>query len=218
MNIDFKLRPFPHVFIDKIYDENLYEKIWREINHLQPKMLPPSQTGAASDERGVPKKRGIGVFINDVYNKAVYSDIAVTSAIITSQQFKDQFKETLDNNFDSENSLETLYFKLYNRVDRESSAILLQLYMNGDYYRPHFDSSVFTSITLLHSKEKQYSGGELYFPEYDHTIDLNDNQMILFPSVVLHEVKEVKMQSNNTQDGRYTISILLSVNTTNPKD
>jgi hypothetical protein len=204
MNVDLRLNPFPHVFIDHFYNDQSYNLVWKELMHLYPKMLPPNLTGAAVNERGVPRKKGIGIFIDSVYVDRSYSDIARANLSIFSNEFKNKIDEFSE-------IPEAFYFKLYKLIDPSSKiGILLQLYTNGDYYHPHLDTSIFTSVVVLNSQEKKYSGGELYFPEYNHSIDLENNQLVIFPSIIMHEVKEVKMESNNPEEGRFSISMLMS--------
>jgi hypothetical protein len=203
MNVDFRLNPFPHIFIDQFYDESRYNAVWREVMHLYPKMQPPNETGAARDSRGIPRKKGMGIFVDSVYTDRGFSDIITTNMQILSHNFKFKVEEF-------SNLPEAFYFKLYRLIDPiPRFGVLLQLYTNGDYYKPHEDTCVFTSVLVLNSPEKKYSGGELYFPEYDHTINVENNQMIIFPSIAQHEVKEVKMNSDNPEDGRFSISMLM---------
>jgi hypothetical protein len=207
MKIDFKLLPFPHIFIDEFFDENQLIPIWREVIHLHTKMSPPQVTGSAADYRGVPYKKGVGVFIDEVYgdHSLLYSDISILTKRVLSNDFKQNVNEHTSHP-------DALYFKLYKDINPvKTVTTLLQLYMNGDYYRPHDDDSTFSGVVVLHSNEKKYTGGEFFFPEYDHTINIENNQMIIFPSVILHEVKEVKMNSNNPEDGRFSISLFMKV-------
>lgn len=209
MNIELKFSPFPHIIINDYYDEKQYENIWNEIKLLCPKMIPPEGTRVARDHRGLPKKKGVGIFLEDVYkNSMSFSDIAVSSRLILSPEFRQNIAT-------HSNGPEGLYFKLYDLVHPNTSSTIVQLYMNGDYYKPHLDHSLFTSVIVVHSKEKQYEGGEFHFPEYNYTINIENNQALIFPSRIIHEVKEIKMKSEDPLDGRFSISLLMPMNTFN---
>lgn len=192
-----KHEPFPHIIIDEFLTEEEYELIWKELMFLVPNMHTPDKTGAARDLSGRVHKKGVGVFVDKVYADRNFSDILK----ITRKMFSDEVRNAA-------NSLD-LYFKLYNKLGTDT--VLAQLYYNGDYYKSHSDDSLFTAVTLLHKTPKKYTGGDLYFQNYDYNPQLKDNQSIIFPSIIYHEVTEVKMQSNVLQDGRLTLSQLMSI-------
>lgn len=207
MNVELKLSPFPHILINDYFDEHQSQNVWNEIKLLYPKMVPPEETYAALDSNGRPKKRGIGLFLEDVYkNPLGHSDIVnYVKTTIFSPEFRDNINVAAHNN----QSPEAFYFRLYNLVHPFSSSTVLQLYVNGDYYKGHTDHSLFTFVSVLHSEEKKYEGGELYFKEYDYTVNLENNQAIIFPSILLHEVKQLRMKSDDPLDGRFSISLLM---------
>lgn len=204
MKINVIKKPFSHIIIDDYFNQEEYRLVWNEVMFLVPKMLPPTGTGAAVHvQSGIPIKRGIGIFVDTVYTQRSYSDILN----ITRKLFCNEIV----------NAAEGLdyYYKQFKNVKHDST--LVQLYTNGDYYKSHTDSTFFSAVTILHRTPKQYSGGQLGFPEYNYSVDLSNNQLILFPSVVLHEVCEVRMHSNDLLDGRISISQLILINN-NPSD
>jgi predicted 2-oxoglutarate/Fe(II)-dependent dioxygenase YbiX len=196
MQVNVKHTPFPHIIIDDTFDDHQYALIWRELLFLAPKMLSPEMTGASkSSANMLPRKRGFGVFLHDVYTNMVLSDIhTCTRKLFTPQVM------------DATNSLD-MYFMQMRKVQSES--ILLQIYYNGDYYKDHEDSAVFTIISQIHKTPKTFRGGELFFNQFDYYPKLQNNQTIIFPSVLTHEVTEVKLESDNMEDCRFTISQFL---------
>lgn len=197
MKINVHRKPFNHIIIDDYFSPEEYYLIWNEIMFLVPKMMPPNGTGAATHiQTGIPIKKGIGIFVDRVYTQRSYSDILNITRKLFTQEIV-QVTEGLD-----------LYFKQFKNITTDST--LVQLYSNGDYYKAHTDKTIFSAVTVLHRTPKSYTGGELRFPEYDHSVDLTNNQLILFPSLLLHEVCEVKVQSNDAIDGRISISQLIS--------
>jgi len=198
MDVDFKFLPFPHITIDNFFNEQAYDGVWAEVQLLKDKMMPPQLTGAAM-HMGVPDKRGYGVFLNEVYKNKHFSNIVRQMQILQSDEFKGRVEEHA-------RDPAGFYFKLYTLVKTDVNTTLVQMYTNGDYYKPHKDSAIFTFVAVLHKKERQYTGGEFHFPEYDYTLNLENNQAIIFPSVLLHEVKEIKIDSNSLDNARFSIS------------
>lgn len=195
MNIVLVEEPFPHVIVEGFLDEEEYHNVWREFVFLAPKMRTPDQTAAASKDRGIPLKRGHGLFIDTFYQKAEDSDTFKAANKILNRPFMEQIA-----------GLDNLYapFVLVNR-----SATLMQIYRNGDAYQPHKDASLYTAVYLMHKEPKQYGGGDFYFDQYDYTVPLRSNDMLIFPSVFSHGVSEVKLLSNNIEDARFTATQLL---------
>lgn len=66
---------------------------------------------------------------------------------------------------------------------------LVNYYTADCYYKAHRDSCPFTALTFI--ELEKFVGGELYFPEYDVTIEPLDNRTVIFPGSVLHAAKEV---------------------------
>jgi len=191
-------KPFFHVIIEETFDKQEYYEVWNELLFLQPKMKNGHETGAAHNVYGAASKNGFGIFLNDIFVSGNYSQIfRSTRKFFNNSSIADAI----------ESDKSDTYFKLFNRVIRDS--VLVQCYKNGDYYFPHNDQSLFTIVSMMYNLPKKYSGGELYFPEYDHKISLENNCSLIFPSVLLHEVKEVKLDSSDPKDFRYTISLFL---------
>jgi predicted 2-oxoglutarate/Fe(II)-dependent dioxygenase YbiX len=61
-----------------------------------------------------------------------------------------------------------------------------------------------TAITVVHKTPKQYLGGEFVFDDYDLSIELENNSMILFPSFINHSVNNISV--NNKLNGRFSIT------------
>lgn len=198
MNIKIFSEPFPHIIIHNLLDQNEIKLIWNELIFFVPKMLSPEHTHAAKNERGTPKKRGYGIMIDSFFNNKEDSDILFLMRKTVGIEVRHALENTSD-----------LYLQLFKHINK--GATLLQIYKNGDYYESHEDTSVFTAVTLIHNMPKKYQGGELYFDDYDFTPKLENNSTIIFPSVINHEVTEVRMKTNNIEDSRFTITQLLNI-------
>jgi Rps23 Pro-64 3,4-dihydroxylase Tpa1-like proline 4-hydroxylase len=81
---------------------------------------------------------------------------------------------------------------------------LVSYYEDSDYYLPHLDVAQFTSLLWFFKEPRCFSGGEFKFSDYEDIIELKHNRMVLFPSWVMHEVSEVKMNDRSETDGYST--------------
>ena len=65
---------------------------------------------------------------------------------------------------------------------------------------------------ILNKKPKKFTGGELFFPEYDYELTCDDNSLIMFPGWVEHGVKKVSIKDSDYHEGngRYCISSFIN--------
>jgi len=198
MEISSFKKPFSHIIISDYYTKEEYDLIWNELVYLQPRMRHPQETNAAMRD-GVHLKRGRGIYVDNLFVERNMSEVFnITRKIMSTNEIL----EIADSKLDT-------YFKLFKHIDTDST--LVQLYTDGDYYHAHNDSSVFTTTSVLHKTPKPYSGGEFYFPDFDYTVDLTDNQTLIFPSILLHQIREVTLNTDDPMDGRFSISQLMRV-------
>ena len=61
-------------------------------------------------------------------------------------------------------------------------------------------------------KPKKFTGGELFFPEYNYELTCDDNSLIMFPGWVEHGVKKVSIKDSDYHEGngRYCISSFIN--------
>ncbi len=200
MDFQVVLNPFPHLIISNYFTPEEMEKVWKETEFLFPKLLPPEGTHAAlvdgqSEER---KKRGIGVFVDEVYqpNSRHFSDILeVTRKMYHNTAFHEMVEPL------------GIYFKLFKNVNWDST--LLQYYGDGDYYKGHQDQSLFTASITYFKEPKQFTGGDMMFPNDRYVIPCENNQFIMFPSIMEHEVMEVSA-TPSPMGGRFSIAHLIN--------
>jgi Rps23 Pro-64 3,4-dihydroxylase Tpa1-like proline 4-hydroxylase len=161
-----------------------------ELQALNKMMKPPNDTYAAV-HNGVYKKKGTGVFLHNVFK-----NLEETASFRATRKIFNAYQDAVKEDY----ILSGMYRWCNN------SALLAQLYVNGDYYKAHWDTPILTHITLMHTNPKKFTGGGLLFPEFDHHVELENNQSILFPSFMMHEVKQVMMDSEEPHHGRYTLT------------
>jgi len=201
INVEARYNPFPHLIIRNFYNQEELTLIWEELNfYTKPgKLLGPK----------------------DYYGVVDYTN---AKALILDEIYVDHSERDLPNYRNISNIL-TVNRKVF---DPDILSILENLhpcctqvsktkwdftkvryYHNDEYYDPHTDISMnFLAFSYFHKKPKKYSGGELYFPEYDYEFDCDDNSIIIFPGWVEHGVKKVSITDSNYFDGfgRYAIT------------
>lgn len=202
MQIQYKELPFPHVVIDNFYSEFELTLIMRELEFLtQPwKLLPPEQTGSATAKGGGILKHNNCLWLDLVYQDRSVSDILTFNRKIMDKNIMQQLSE---------------YHYIFRYLfTRNQDSTLLSYYETADYYKPHRDGAVLTCLTHLFKEPKQFSGGELVFPEYDYDFGISNNRMIVFPSIITHAVSDICLNEQIkpfTGFGRYTISQFFGV-------
>jgi len=199
-----KTEHFGYVIVDDYYDENEQKQIWKELEFLtSPRILLPAQdTGSATKDGKVLKNNG-GVFLDHFYNNRDNSNILCLN--------KKVYNDEIDKEFTPLHPYNEL--SAYIKYDLS----LVSYYEDSDYYLPHIDISQFTSLVWFFKEPKCFGGGEFKFSNYEDVIELKHNRMILFPSWVMHEVSEVKMNEGFETDGystygRYCITNFLFSN------
>lgn len=165
----------------------------REIKLLEPVFNNPEKTGTAKNEDGSAKKQNRGIFINDVY-MPLYANCSPTSQTI--QEF---IEESAKKQYTPLSAFQSLY-------SLKGWDILFSGYKNGDFYKAHRDDSKMT--VLLWLGEKDFKGGDLYFPDFDYAIEYEPNKLIMFPSHYQHEVTPI----STDQEGfvRYCASAFIN--------
>ena len=93
-------------------------------------------------------------------------------------------------------------------LNTDSSSHLLS-YHNQDNsdYGTHTDSSVITCIMWFHNGETNFTGGELYFPDFDIEVSPLHNTGIIFPSHIRHQLKPIQIIDKNRNSGRISYNI-----------
>lgn len=201
MQISNYSEPFPFVIIEDFLTDEQYDIVFSEIVSLISYLKYPNETGSAFDVVGndkVYKKQNLGIYLDEVFESNRQK-----SAIL---RYYDQIYQKDIMEVICENGW--FYEHYFPTTNHDST--LLQMYGDGDHYKKHKDYTNFTIIGLYHTNPKKFEGGELIFPNYDLEIELENNQLIIFPSQIPHEVLPVKSNSNEVQDNRFTVTRFIS--------
>lgn len=164
-----------------------------ELQWLTPILDKPEETGTATDKDGVPRKENMGVFFSKVYTP----EYALASP--TTKLCEDIIKTCKTINFDPKSVFN--YFHVMKGFDPLFSA-----YRNNDYYKPHRDTAKLTLLVWV--GDHNFTGGDLYFPDFDFLVPFEPNTGLIFPSHYQHEVTKVETE----QEGyvRFVVSAFIN--------
>lgn len=96
----------------------------------------------------------------------------------------------------------------------------MNAHTDGAYYKPHIDmgghshfrSRVLSAVYYFHRQPAGFTGGELRLFRLDSPSDFIDvpavdNQLVVFPSMVPHEVRPVSVPSGDYADARFAFNL-----------
>jgi Rps23 Pro-64 3,4-dihydroxylase Tpa1-like proline 4-hydroxylase len=201
----FEVKNFPIVVIDNFYPEHACEKIWDELTFLTndnlSKLGDSKKIGSAVevvDGEEQLLKKNKGVWVDELYQDRALSNILSESNLIFSLKLSEELLK------------KHIFFRYHNICN--SHATLFQYYEDSDYYKPHKDNSVLTAISWFYKNPKSFTGGDIII-ENELKIECGYNRLIIFPSILLHEVTEINMINQNREKncGRFTITTFLKV-------
>jgi hypothetical protein len=188
----------PIVVIDDFYTKEECDLIWQELSFLnstEGNFGGPEKTGTATHESVILKKNS-GIFLDEVYNLRTFSNILNLNRKVFS--------------LSSSLTEKSFFFKYLDQSNQDST--LVQYYENSDYYKSHWDKSLITAISWFYQKPKSFSGGDIIFND-ELKVECKYNRLVIFASVINHEVEEVKLGQNLLKQnlGRYSISQFISI-------
>lgn len=183
-----------YLFIKNICSEDELRLCKNELEILSFGLERPEKTKSAIDENGKLKKENRGIFFNDVYVPK-FGDYSPCTQVV-----EKAIKVSRNGNYTPHSIFNYVSHKLigYN--------LLFSAYSNNDYYEAHRDAATLTLLFWL--KNKNFTGGNLKFTDFNEEIPFEDNSVIIFPSHYQHEVSKV----NTSEDDyvRYVISAFLT--------
>lgn len=191
------------LIIENFYSEDELRLIWRELEFLtdKNKLKKPIETGSATkidNVRGevITLKENKSIFLDDCYLDRSISDILKINRKIFY--------------FAQQNNLEA-YDPIFRTITKcDSDQTLISYYENDDYYLPHSDKSILTVLSYFIKNEEKILGGELVLNDFNLTIPIKNNMLIVIPGIYQHEVKKIKMDDNAYSTfGRYSMSQFL---------
>jgi len=199
MELSLLKYPFPHAIVSDFYSENELSLIWKELDFLtSPDKFIKSgkelQTALNPLDNSTYIANSYGITLDNIYPSRNISNILTIAQKIYEPSLIEKFA-----------SLDPLmgHIKYINR-----DCTKIKYYEDGTYYLPHFDVSRFTSVTYLFKEPKKFSGGNLNFPDFDYTIEIKNNMMVLFVGSIMHESTLLSMEdkSHMSGNGKYCIT------------
>ena len=91
----------------------------------------------------------------------------------------------------------------------------IKYYEDGEYYKSHQDLARFSMVTYLYKEPKAFTGGDLYFEDFNYTISIENNMLVFFTGCINHASTELTMTDHINKKcsgyGKYTITQFLNV-------
>ena len=192
MQIITLLEPFPHYIVHDFFTESELSDIWNEIDHLH-----KTNSFKDKEQTGDPvSKNKIGIildqhYVNDRSKSAMLNAYGKIFKLGPFIKNKHLYNFVTDSNYDC------TYFSYY---------------PNNSEYKPHTDFSSMSAVYTLWKEPKQFTGGDLFFPNDNYVPDLRPNSLVIFPSHQLHGVTKVTCDDNLVGSSRYSICKFITKN------
>jgi hypothetical protein len=190
----------PVAIIDNFYSNEELKLIYQELfflNNELSKMYPPSMTGGAQEDNGEYLKNNIGISLDCAYSDRNISNILT----LNRKLFHPDFIKSLEQSH--------IFFRYLRESNSDKTKV--HYFGNGSYYKNHRDGFVLTALSWFYKKPKKFLGGDLIIENIK--IDCIENRMVIFPSILDHEVLIVKMkeEDEDQKNGRYCITQFIKI-------
>jgi len=86
-------------------------------------------------------------------------------------------------------------------------SILFAQYNQDGFYRAHRDGAKLTLLFWYTENPNELQGGDLFFPDINHTVVFKSNKAVIFPSFMFHEVTPVTYTNQDIR--RYSFSVFM---------
>jgi Rps23 Pro-64 3,4-dihydroxylase Tpa1-like proline 4-hydroxylase len=196
--------PFPHAIIEDFYNEEELKLIWKELDYLtspNKMILSGGELGTAKDKlTQVTKSSSYGINLDEYFSKKTYSDILVITDKIFNQSLLNQ--------------IASLHPLMGHVASLNDSNTKLKYYEDAEEYTGHIDTARFTMLNYFFKEPKQFTGGNLYFKDFDYTIEIKNNTVVFFCGAINHA--STKLISNDFYDkfsgyGKYCVTKFLGI-------
>lgn len=190
--VDLITLPFPHLIIRNTFNEQELKLIWRELEFLNSpyKLARPGASGVALDElTRLPLSNNFSLFLDEAFNRHELSDILRINKKIIDPGITNAFY-----------GLSPLlgHIKMINKY-----STMIRYYETGEYYRGHRDNARFTAISYFFKDPKSFTGGDLHFDDFEHTVNIENNMTILFVGSIIHSTTELVMTDHTERFSGY---------------
>lgn len=199
MDVKEFIEPRTHIVIKDFLTKEEQGLLWDEIkeNKLKFKAGKYKKDGVNSVHENM--KKNIGFEVNLKYPEVDNSSIR--------SMFHYRVLQNRDMIF-SFNSAKSPIYQLLRFCKNDRTKV--SAYGNGDFYDWHRDGTEDGLLTVLYmmcKEPKKFTGGDfmLKWVDNEKTIPFENNTLLIFPRNTLHTVTNIKMDSKNFWDKRFTI-------------
>lgn len=197
----------PIICIDEFLSEEEAQKILRECIDLRKVYMPAKIfDGPNASKVNVQFRRNDVVYLDDVFRSAPErSDIL---SILKRKIWTEECKRLWHDG--------DLIFDIINYSTWQEAVV--SRYGNCDFYKKHQDTRrdhityrLVTLVYYVNTEPEMFSGGSLLFGSDENklSIEPRHNRAVVFPSFTLHEVENVRLNSDKWEDGRFSINYWL---------
>jgi len=187
--------PFPHLILRDFYNQDELKLIWQELNFY----TQPGKLFEAKDFGGVvDRTNSHAIVLDELYHNEKLRKI---SNIL--QVNRKLFSQDVLHGFGK------IHPSCAIATDSNFDITKVRYYHNGEYYEPHTDLGFqFLLFSYFYREPKKFTGGEVYFPQFNYEYPCYNNSVIIFPGWVTHGVRGVKIKDSDYFEGkgRYCIS------------
>lgn len=198
MEVNFLREPFEHFIIKDIYSKTELEQVWQELDFIETSdyVKLPQARNTAVQQNGSPIAKRKCVFLANMF--------------VNYQQTLKVYRHLSKLKKDETIRKEGILGKIF--LDTNSASTLVSYYKEGDFYKSHYDSSVVTLMVHLWRGKREFTGGDLYFEEYDNYKYVPQNNCaLIIPGSIKHGLDEIfSTDNNNTNTKRICISVFLN--------
>jgi len=175
--------PFPHLIVENMYTDEELALIWQELEFLTyfQKLSDPEEYKGAKNSLGEYLTVAKALELDTVYNNRNFSNILTVNRKLFSDGYTNLFSELAEH----------LKFVPFVNLDHTK----IRYYENGEFYDAHVDCEYLCiALSYFYKSPKMFSGGELFFPDYDFEFSCDHNSMIMIPGYIKHGVKQITTQ------------------------
>lgn len=189
MNFKVLGEPFPHIIGTDIWNHEDLDLIWGELNLYKSKFNTAEHYGGV-----VSKTNALAIS----YTKQMCVDSNILSLQLRlMRDIKPHLTE-----------LQKFHYSLKSIHIANSCHTKLRYYEDGHEYGTHVDMKfAYLIFSYLNIEPKKYSGGQLFFEDFDYEFEPINNSCILIPGYIAHGVRKVSIDKEYADThSRYCIS------------